>query len=416
MKPAADNARPAPAAKPTRRDWRDAWGDRDLLADPRTAALIDANPLAGATLLLLLAILAAAWIWASTSWLDIVTMGEGKVIPSSREQVIQSLEGGILSEMRVREGDIVDAGDVLLRIDDTRFGATFREGKSRQDALRAGIARLKAEAAGTEPVFPADLEPAAVETERKLYQSRRQTLEEAVGSLAASLRLAQSELDMTAPLVAQGAVSEVEVLRLRREVTELRGRIQERRNTFRAEARGELAEKEAELAATSEMNVAREDQVLRAVVRAPMRGTVKNVKVTTVGGVIQPGADILEIVPLDDQLLVEARIRPKDVAFLRPGLPAMVKITAYDYSIYGGLKGTLEHISADTIVDEKKPEESFYRIRVRTERAWLEGHDGRLPIIPGMVATVEVLTGRRTVLQYLLKPVLKARDAAMRER
>ncbi|MGE0385608.1 MAG: HlyD family type I secretion periplasmic adaptor subunit [Gammaproteobacteria bacterium] len=397
-------------------ELRKAQRDRAILSDLRAATLADDNPLASLVLLLLMAILVAAYVWASRAVVDEMTIGDGKVIPSSREQVIQSLEGGILSELRVKEGDRVEAGQVLLRIDDTRFGASYREGKSRQDALRATIARLTAEASGGEPRFDDDLERPLVESEIKLFRSRRQALEEGLAALGAGLRLAQQELDMTAPLVAKGAVSEVEVLRLRREVTELRGRIQERRNTFQAEARTELAGKEAELAATAEINAAREDQVRRTVVRSPMRGTVKRVKVTTVGGVIGPGQDIMEIVPLEDRLLVEARIRPKDVAFLHPGQPATVKITAYDFAIYGGLKGRLEQISADTISDEKDPSQTYYRILVRTETSHLEGRDGPLPIIPGMTASVEVLTGHKTVLDYILKPVLKVGQGALHER
>lgn len=409
-------AAPPITAAPSRRDWRRARADKDLLADVRSAAMLDANPLAGASLLLLVAVLATGFLWARSAVLDEVTVGEGKIIPSSRAQVIQSLEGGILAELLVEEGDIVDKDQVLLRIDDTRFGASLRESELRAQALRAAIARLEAEAAGTAPVFPEDLPAETVSLEQRLYVSRRRALEESIGALATSLRLAQEELDMTAPLVTQGAVSEVEVLRLRREVNELRGKIEERRNTFRADARAELAEKEAELAALQQIMTAREDQFRRTVVRAPMRGTVKNIEVTTVGGVIQPGTEIMEIVPLEDRLLVEAKIRPKDVAFLHPGLPAKVKITAYDYSIYGGLEGVLEHISADTITDEKTGD-TFYRVRVRTDKAFLEDSNGeRLPIIPGMTATVEVLTGEKTVLDYILKPVLKVRDRAMRER
>ncbi len=392
--------------------------EREVLNDLRRASMLDANPLAGATLLLLIILLAAAFWWAETAMLDEVTRGTGRVIPSQREQVIQSLEGGILSELLVREGDIVQAGDVLLRIDDTRFGANYRESIKRRETLLAATARLEAEATGAAaPQFPDGLPEELVQQERKLFDSRQRQLQESIASLATSLRLATEELDMTAPLVAAGAVSEVEVLRLRREVSELRGRIQERRNAFRAEARAELAEKDGELAALAEVVTARQDQVRRTVVRSPVRGTVKDVRVTTVGGVIQPGMHIMAIVPLEDQLLVEARIRPADVAFLRPGLDATVKITAYDYSIYGGLQGELELISADTIEDEERPGESFYRIRVRTDRAFLPGKNGEpLPIIPGMTASVEVLTGQKSVLDYILKPILKTRDQALREK
>jgi adhesin transport system membrane fusion protein len=217
--------------------------------------------------------------------------------------------------------------------------------------------------------------------------------------------------------VKKGVVAEVELLRLQRQVNELRGNLQERQNKFQAEARADLAKNEAELAAIAEANTARADQVKRTVVRAPLRGTIKNIRVNTIGGIIQPGQDIMEIVPLEDQLLIEARIKPSDVAFLRPGQPAMVKITAYDYSIYGGLEAALEQISADTIRDEKKTDESYYRIQVRTRQSHLKDRGGgALPIIPGMTATVEILTGHKTVLDYLLKPLLKAKDSALRER
>lgn len=399
-----------------RSELRAARGDARFLRDARAAQIAESHPFAGLSLVLLLAVLLTGWRWADSAVLDEVTRGEGKVIPSSREQVIQSLEGGILAELLVREGDVVEHGQVLLRIDDTRSGASLREGEIRTHVLEAEIARLRAEANGAAPVFPDDARPDIVERERKLFQSRRNALNESIASLVRNLRLAEEELSMTEPMVARGAVSEVEVLRLKRDIIELRGRIQDRRNSFRTEARERLAEKEAELAAAEEIVTARADQVTRSTVRAPMRGTVKNIRVRTVGGVIGPGQDIMEIVPLEDRLLVEARIRPADVAFLRPGQPATVKITAYDYSIYGGLEGELVQIGADTISDEQNPQETYYRAYVRTESAHLEGKDGPLPIIPGMIASVEVLTGHKTVLEYLLKPVLKVRDTALRER
>jgi adhesin transport system membrane fusion protein len=382
----------------------------------RAAAVRTSNPIAGLSLLLLLTVLGCGYIWASQAVLDEVTRGEGSVIPSSREQVIQSLEGGLLAEMRVAEGDIVEAGEVLLRIDDTRFNATFKEGQSRADALTAAIARLRAESEGGKLRLPAATPPDVAATERKLFNARREALTQRVAALGRSLELARDELRMTEPLVAKGVVSEVDVLRLRREVNELRGKIQDRRNEFRAAARAELSEKEGELNSATQLNTARADQVRRTIVRAPMRGTVKDIAVSTVGGVIGPGVEIMTIVPLEDRLLVEAKIKPADVAFLRPGLPASVKITAYDFAVYGGLDGTLEHISADTIVSTTRNEERYYRIRVSTEKASLSGPDGPLPIIPGMVATVEVLTGKKTVLDYLLKPVLRVRDSALKER
>jgi len=391
--------------------------DGEFMAEVRAASLRDTRPLAGLSLWLLIAALLAAGWWANQAVLDVVTRGNGQVIPSSHAQIIQSLEGGILSELRVREGDVVDKGQVLLRIDDTRFEASFREGEARQQSLRAAIARLQAEAEGHAPVFPDDLPAALVASQKQLFRSRKRAVDEAIAANQRSLNLADEELAMTAPLVKDGIVSEVEVLRLRRQVNELQGKIRDRRNNFRADARSELTNKQAELSGVRQINTARADQVKRAVVRSPMRGTVKNIRLTTIGGVIQPGMRILEIVPLEDQLLIEARIKPRDVAFLRPGLPVTVKITAYDYSIYGGLDGRLEQISADTFTDERNPAVSFYKVRVRTRESHLKGKSGEpLPIIPGMTASVEVLTGHKSVLDYILKPILKTRNNALRER
>lgn len=404
-------------AKVSRRDVVQARTHGQFMSDAKAATLLDATPWAGMTLVLLAAALAVGFLWASTAVLDEVTRGTGRVIPSSREQVIQSLEGGILTELSVHEGDVVTKDQVLLRIDDTRFGAPFREAHSRITALRAANARLRAEANGVAPVFPADVRADQVKLETELYNSRRLQLEEGLAALKRSHQFADDEYQMTAPLVKKGVVSEVELLRLQRQVNDLKAALEERQNKFRADARAELAKNEAELGATTESNTARADQVKRTVMRSPMRGTVKNIRITTVGGIIQPGQDIMEIVPLEDQLLIEARIKPGDVAFLRPGLPATVKISAYDYSIYGGLHATLVHISADTLRDEKKSDEAYYKIQVRTDQSYLTGKDGtQLPIIPGMIATVELLTGHKTVLDYLLKPLLKAKDSALRER
>ncbi len=398
------------------KDLRRARKDARYLPDARSALLLDANPLAGLSLLLMLVVLVSGLLWADSAVLDIVTRGTGKVIPSSREQVIQSLEGGILAELYVREGDVVETGDRLLRIDDTRSAASYQEGEAKRQALRAAIARLQAEAAGKAPAFPADLPAELVASERKLYQSRRKALEEGLAGLNRSLALARQELELTEPLVEQGVASRVELLRLRREVNDLRVQIRDRRNAFRAEARKELSAREAELARVEALNRARADQVRRTVIRSPVRGTVKNIRVTTLGGVIQPGQEIMQIVPLEDRLLIEARIRPPDIAFIHPGQKATVKITAYDFSIYGGLEGVVKHISADTIQDERNPKESYYRVLIRTDKAHLEGREGPLPIIPGMTATVEILTGHKSVLEYLLKPVIKTFDNALHER
>jgi len=351
-----------------------------------------------------------------------ITQGEAKVISRSREQVIQSLEGGILAEMSVREGDVVESGQVLLKIDPTRANASYREALTKVVGLKATLARLRAEAYGQALVFDEQVLqfPEEVESETRAFNARRRALEESVSALDRSYALAMREINLAEPLAAKGLLSDVELLRMRRQANDIRSQVVERRNRYRADANSELVKLEMELSQTSESLVGRADVVERTTVTAPVRGTVKNVRVNTIGGVIQPGEHILEIVPLEEQLLVEGKIRPKDVAFLRPGLPATVKITAYDYAIYGGLTGTVEHISPDTLKDDEKasagrPDTTYYRVVVLTNKSALHAGDKDLPIIPGMVATVEIRTGEKTVLDYLLKPVLKAREA-FRER
>jgi adhesin transport system membrane fusion protein len=393
--------------------------DVEFMADIKAARLHDAHPIAGLTLWALLLVIAVGLVWANWAELEEVTRGTGKVIPSSREQVIQSLEGGILAELSVRAGDTVEKGQMLLRIDDIRFSTSAREARARTDAMRAAVVRLKAEIGERGLSFPEDLRsnhPDLVRSESELYQSNRRAIDQAVAAQRRTLALTEEELRLTEPLVGKGAASEVEVIRLRRQVNELRGQINERLDRYRAQAQQEMTKIEADLRASAEILTQREDQVRRTVVRAPLRGTVKNIRVTTLGGVIQPGSDIMEIVPLEDQLLIEARILPSDVAFLHPGLTAKVKITAYDYSVYGSLDGVLEQISPDTINNPQNPDESFYRVTVRTKQSSLQGAQGALPIIPGMTAAVEVITGKKSVLEYLLNPLIKARESALRER
>ncbi len=368
------------------------------------------------------AIIVVGIIWASMARVEEITQGEAKVISRSREQVIQSLEGGILAEMSVREGDVVESGQVLLKIDPTRANASYREALTKVVGLKATLARLRAEAYGQALVFDEQVQqfPEEVESETRAFNARRRALEESVSALDRSYALAMREINLAEPLAAKGLLSDVELLRMRRQANDIRSQVVERRNRYRADANSELVKLEMELSQTSESLVGRADVVERTTVTAPVRGTVKNVRVNTIGGVIQPGEHILEIVPLEEQLLVEGKIRPKDVAFLRPGLPATVKITAYDYAIYGGLTGTVEHISPDTLKDDEKasagrPDTTYYRVVVLTNKSALHAGDKDLPIIPGMVATVEIRTGEKTVLDYLLKPVLKAREA-FRER
>lgn len=397
---------------------RVADADLEFMSDTRAAITRESHFIASGVLYLTALFLVVALVWASIGKLDEVAVGVGRVIPSSYVQVVQNLEGGILAELKVSEGETVAKDQVLLRLDDTRFNATWREANSKRLALLGAIARLSAEAQGSKPAYPPEVQrdaPQVVREENSLYARRRHTLEQTLEGLQRSQKLAAQELAMSEPLVAKGAISEVEILRLRRQSNELQTNIDERRNRFRAEANEELVKLKNELAGLDESTVAMEDRVQRTLVRSPVQGVVKKIHVTTPGAVIQPGAAILEVVPVEDSLLIEAQVRPDDIAFIHPGQHATVKISAYDFSIYGGLPGTVEHVSADSIIDDKKGV-SYYKILVRTQTASIEHLGKTFPIIPGMTATVDVLTGRKTVLSYLLKPIIKARDTAMRER
>ncbi|AWH33926.1 HlyD family type I secretion periplasmic adaptor subunit [Stenotrophomonas sp. SAU14A_NAIMI4_8] len=396
--------------------------DAAFMDDVRQSLLSQSPPSSRRMLYLILAVLLAAICWAWFARVEEITRGEATIIPQSREQVIQSLEGGILVEMNVREGDIVDKGQVLLKIDPTRAKASYSEAYSKALGLKASIARLRAEAYQAPLEFPEDvLEDVAITgKEAQAYQARKRALEQSVAASHRSHTLAMKEIDLARPLVARGLMSEVELLRMQRQANDLQIQVVEHRNKFRAEASAELARSELELSQTIANLVGRADIVDRTTLNAPLYGTVKNIRVHTIGGVIQPGEHILEIVPLQDQLLVEAKIKPADVAFLRPGLPATVKLSAYDYGVYGGLLGRLQLVSADTLKDEAnaasgRPDDSYYRVLVLTDSNALQVAGRRLPIIPGMTATVEIRTGEKTVLDYLLKPVFKAKEA-FRER
>jgi len=396
-------------------------------------------------------------VWAAFAQLDEVTRGEGRVIPSKQLQVLQSIDGGLVSEILVREGDVVEIDQLLIKIDETRFVSSVKENRAQYLGLLARTARLRAIAEGGEFVPPAEVVAEAPEIaiqEEQLFAAKRNELEAALSiarqQLAqrqqelneASARRAQAaqgydltsqELTQTRPLINSGAVSEVELLRLERDVSRYRGerdmataqitrvqaaineakrKIEEVELSFRNEAGRELSESTTKLSGLAEGSVALSDRVKQSSIRSPVKGVVKRLLVNTVGGVIQPGKDMIEIVPLEDALLLEARVLPRDIAFLRPGQPAMVKFSAYDFSIYGGLEGTLEHISADTVTDEKG--NAFYLVRVRTNKPGFG--DSNLPIIPGMVAEVDIMTGKKSVLTYLLKPVLRAKSVAMTER
>ena len=396
-------------------------------------------------------------LWAAVAQLDEVTRGEGKVIPSKQVQILQSIDGGLVSEILVREGDVVQANQLLIKIDETRFVSSVKENRVQYLGLLARAARLKAMSDGKPFVPPPEVvkdAPDVVAQELQLYEAKRAEMNAAISiarqqlaqrqqelneaqarraQAATGYDLTSKELTVTRPLINSGAVSEVELLRLERDVSRYRGerdmasaqitrvqaaineaqrKIEEVELNFRNDAGKELSETNAKLNSLAEGSVALSDRVKQSSIRSPVKGTVKRLLVNTVGGVVQPGKDMIEIVPLEDTLLLEARVLPRDIAFLRPGQPAIVKFTAYDFSIYGGLDGTLEHIGADTITDDKG--NAFYIVRVRTSKPGFG--DANLPIIPGMVAEVDIITGKKSVLAYLLKPVLRAKNVALTER
>ena len=366
----------------------------------------------------LFALLAAFIAWASLFHLDEVTTGSGKVIPSSHEQVIQSLEGGIIHSLMVREGDIVERGQQLAQLDRTKTESSVLESESRLNAALATAARLKAEVNDTELTFPEELDDDVelVKQETALYQSRRESLEKGLAGLRQGAELVQRELSLTRPLVTQGAASKVEVLRLERQKNELENKITEMKNQYYVRAREELAKANAEIEAQRSVMKGQEDSLTRLTFNAPVRGIVKDIDVTTVGGVIPPNGKLMSLVPLDDQMVIEAKISPRDVAFIHPGQKALVKVTAYDYSIYGGLEGEVTMISPDTLQDEVKRDVYYYRVYIRTDSNHLTNKQGQeFPVFPGMIATVDIKTGSKTILDYLLKPLNKAKEA-LRER
>ena len=396
-------------------------------------------------------------IWACLGFIDEVVRGQGKVVPSRQVQVVQSLDGGIVKEILVHPGEHVEKGQVILRIDPTRYGSSLGENKAELLALKAKAARLQALASGEAFKVPEDVQVAApqlVEMERRMWESRSQELNTNVNIARDQLRqrqqelretqanrdqatsscsLTSEELSVTRPLLKSGAVSEVDLLRLQRDVARFCGearaagaqvgriqaaiqeaerKIQESELNMRNQSRAELSEAQAKLGTLEQGKVALEDRVKLAEVRSPVRGTVNTLMANTVGGVVQPGKDILDIVPLDDTLLMEVQVNPRDIGFLHFGQEAEVKFTAYDFAIYGGLQGKLEQIGANTVTDEKG--NSFYVVKVRTEKAHVG--DNSRPIIPGMQAEVHILTGKRTLMQYLLKPILRAKSNALIER
>ncbi len=372
----------------------------------------------GRVVLLINLLLLVFFVWAYFATLDEVSTGTGKVIPSSREQILQSLDGGILTELYVQEGQRVKQGQVVARLDPTRSESNVGESEAKYRASLAASIRLSAEVNNQPLVFPASLSgyPALLSAETRLYHSRRDQLTQSMKQLNDSMALINRELAITQRLAKTGAASSVEVLRLQQQQSDIALKITDLKTHYYVDAREQLAKANADVASLAEVIRGRTDSVSRLTIRSPVQGIVKNIKVTTIGGVIAPNGELMEIVPVDDRLLIEARISPRDIAFIHPGQKAMVKITAYDYAIYGGLPGVVETISPDTIQDEAKPEVYYYRVYIRTNHDSLVNKIGKyFAISPGMIATVDIKTGERTVMDYLIKPFNRAREA-LRER
>ena len=400
-----------------------------------------------------------AILWANWAQLDELSRGEGEIIPSKQLQVIQNLEGGIVAEILVQEGQLVEKGQLLLRIDDTRFSSSFKENKVRELELIAKAVRLRAESAGLEFLAPTDFPyefEALIRQERSLYEARQrelnanvvvfeqqlqQKLQELVqakskgSQLSRSYSLLRQERDMTAPLVRDGVVSEVEYLRLKRQVVDLsgelsnirlslpriesslaetRGMLREAKLKFQSIARSELNETLSEAARLREALTGMQDKLSRTEVTSPVKGVIKELLFNTVNGVVQPGDEILNIVPWEDTLLVEAKLRPSDIAKVQVGQSAVIKVSAYDFGIYGGVDAVVSNVSPSTVTNEKG--EPFYIVRLTTEKPYIEKDGAHLPLIAGMTVSVDIMTGKKTVMDYLLKPILKARQKALTER
>jgi adhesin transport system membrane fusion protein len=358
--------------------------------------------------------------WANFSEIDQITRAPGSVIPSSNVQLIQSKDGGVLEKLPISVGEIVDQGQIVAQFDKTNAEADYQEAKAQVAALSAAMSRLTAELFGTVPDFSdlADEFPHFIKSQKLLFDRRQSAKREEIANIGSILALVQEEIQMNEPLLARGDVSKTEILRLQREEAELiaqRGKIS---NDYFQSTQAEYNETEEEFERVSQLLIQREKQLQATTLTAPVKGIVKSIRLTTVGGVIRPGEDVLEIVPLEDDLLIEAKVAPQDIGFLRVGLDVSVKIEAYDYTIYGDLDGVLSYISADTLEeDTQKGDTPFYRVHIRTQGRKFSGRpDADLQILPGMTSTVEVKTGKNTVLSYLIKPIIKTLGESMGER
>lgn len=360
------------------------------------------------------------FVWASQAELEQLTRAPGQIIASGRTQIIQASDGGVLLALRVKEGDTVERGQLLALLDSQKLRAAYQETRSRELALRATVARLQAELVGGEPVFSSEIAgyPQFRTNQLALLQKRRASINEETAALRKLLELAQRELAMTSPLVNTGDVSQADVLKLERQVADLQAQITNRQNKYFQDAQADLSRAEEELAGVQQMLAQRADLLARTELRAPMRGVVKNIRMTTLGGTLKPTEELMQIVPIEKELLVEARIRPADIAFIHTGQAASVKVDAYDYTLYGWLDGKVSYLSPDTLTDDlKQGEQAYYRMQVRAEGKSFGGHaDQRIQLQPGMTVSVEVKTGKNTVLRYLAKPIVRTLREAMVEK
>jgi membrane fusion protein, adhesin transport system len=358
--------------------------------------------------------------WAYFAEIDQITRAPGSVISSARSQIIQSQDGGVIEELMVREGDVVQRDQVLVKIDGTRQQSSYLETRAKSAGLAITVARLQAEVLGREPRFPPEAKayPEFRDTQTMLFTKRQSAIKDELQSYENIKAIVQKELNMTRPLLKTGDVSATEVLRLERQIADTQSQITNRKNKYFQDTQAELSKALEDLAGVQQIMAQRKDQLTQTELRAPLHGIVKNVRVTTRGGVIRPGEEVMQIVPLEEDLVIEAKVSPADIAFIKTGMKATVKIDAYDYTIYGDLSGTLSYISADTLTENlQQGEQPYYRVQVKTDGRKFSGRpDQKLDIQPGMTSMVEIRTGSNTVLKYLSKPVIKTLNQSLGER
>jgi len=372
------------------------------------------------TLWITILAIAVFFMWANYSELDTITRGQGAVIANSKTQSIQSFDGGVIENIHVKEGDAVLKNQILVTLEKTKIEAAFKEQRSKVAALRAAKARLNAEIFGGEPKFDEDIKdyPQFKINQLKLLERKRSMIKEQVDALELSLRIVKKQLQMTKALVPTGDVSLMEALKLQNQVSDMSAQIENTKNKYFQDTQAELNKIEEDLSGSLQTLALRQDQLDHVVLRSPTNGIVKNIRITTLGGVVKPSEEVMQIVPAEDDLVIEAKIKPSDIAFLRKGQHANIKIDAYDYSIYGSLEGKLIYISADTLTEETKQNEPpYYRIKVQTQGRQFSGRpQEKIEIQTGMTAVVEIKTGKNNVLKYLFKPLIKTIDSSLTER